>query len=980
MMKKRKMETKKTIQLNSVLKELNIPLDKAVDYLNKNGFKIDTNLTSEIPEEIYQVLIDGFQLKSSQVEPLKKKKKTVKTKKGNLDYITKPIAKAPLKSAGDEIILNEFFSSLGNRNYFLAGHIWGDGKNTTDHLHRFMEDSIWENGHEKIGTTIVNSTQKNDIIFLKSSFQSNGISYLRIKAIGLIKENLNDGHNLKVKWHHRKPIDIEGLEKYRRTIVKVTKNDVPIIASALLKEVPNLLEVIQALNEELEENTTTIAGLISDTDSGADHLNIDNDITAFARVMAAKSFSPPLAIALLGKWGSGKSFFMRKLIEKIQVLSSLNTSESMYCKGVAHVHFNAWSYMDSNLWAGIITKIFEGLQEYISNDTKAKKQKRKVEKALMQRLNTTQEELLDLENKKQEFTQEIERLKKQQESAEKNLEKSIGSIKKESLKRILKQVDTNFKTEDKIAGILEEHTVFNQSKDNFSKIIPKKYWSNPVELYERTTSTITFIKTFFTSPKWYWNATWIVAIVLIGMFTSNTLSEFGYIASSIVAFITRSFTTVKKLRPVVASFWKLKEDYVLEKENALFAFQQREKSVQLEIENYKNEIKNIKITIDSTKKIKKDINYRIENALSTEALFGFIEKRAKSKDYKKHLGIVSVIRKDFEILSDLFLGHIEENDSSDKFTDNFENAVERIVLYVDDLDRCSQDRVVEVLEAVNLLMAFPLFVVVVGVDPRWVKKALNEKHKLQFEVNGNITDKNEIIEPSNYLEKIFQVPFHLKNADDTSVKYMLKTLAETHPPEIEESNNDNSIDTEFGKEKPLQTESGTIKTTPIVRKTVPKEKAALLTFTKIETELIQEMSEIIGPSPRAIKRFVNIYRIIKAHGDFNSVAEMSSEEILAVLFLIALPLGKYKKTMHTFNEYIQIEDTSLLLSEYLYSYGSYTKFQKMDKEVYDKDKSIREDLNKLLKSNNSSLLEIPSNVFLKYAPFIQRFSFDFKNT
>ena len=41
--------------------------------------------------------------------------------------------------------------------------------------------------------------------------------------------------------------------------------------------------------------------------------------------------------------------------------------------------------------------------------------------------------------------------------------------------------------------------------------------------------------------------------------------------------------------------------------------------------------------------------------------------------------------------------------------------MQRIVLYVDDLDRCPSDRVVELLEAVHLLLAFALFVVVVGV-------------------------------------------------------------------------------------------------------------------------------------------------------------------------------------------------------------------------------------------------------------------------
>ncbi len=35
--------------------------------------------------------------------------------------------------------------------------------------------------------------------------------------------------------------------------------------------------------------------------------------------------------------------------------------------------------------------------------------------------------------------------------------------------------------------------------------------------------------------------------------------------------------------------------------------------------------------------------------------------------------------------------------------------VNRIVLYIDDLDRCEPDKVAKVLQAVHLLLAFPLF-------------------------------------------------------------------------------------------------------------------------------------------------------------------------------------------------------------------------------------------------------------------------------
>lgn len=50
-----------TIRLNKVLRELNISLDRAVDYLSAQGHEIEARPTAKISEEIHQVLLDEFQ-------------------------------------------------------------------------------------------------------------------------------------------------------------------------------------------------------------------------------------------------------------------------------------------------------------------------------------------------------------------------------------------------------------------------------------------------------------------------------------------------------------------------------------------------------------------------------------------------------------------------------------------------------------------------------------------------------------------------------------------------------------------------------------------------------------------------------------------------------------------------------------------------------------------------------------------------------
>ena len=55
----------KTTRLNKVLRELNISLDRAVEYLADKGHEIESRPTTKISGDVYQVLLDGFQTDAS---------------------------------------------------------------------------------------------------------------------------------------------------------------------------------------------------------------------------------------------------------------------------------------------------------------------------------------------------------------------------------------------------------------------------------------------------------------------------------------------------------------------------------------------------------------------------------------------------------------------------------------------------------------------------------------------------------------------------------------------------------------------------------------------------------------------------------------------------------------------------------------------------------------------------------------------------
>ena len=122
-------------------------------------------------------------------------------------------------------------------------------------------------------------------------------------------------------------------------------------------------------------------------------------------------------------------------------------------------------------------------------------------------------------------------------------------------------------------------------------------------------------------------------------------------------------------------------------------------------------------------------------------LAGVVQERGANGRYRERLGLMSEIRHDFERMAALLLRSSAEvhddgaHPAAGATRASTEQAdvdaagdalprIERIVVYIDDLDRCAPARVVEVLEAVHLLLAVELFTVVVAVDPRWLLRSL----------------------------------------------------------------------------------------------------------------------------------------------------------------------------------------------------------------------------------------------------------------
>ena len=94
--------------------------------------------------------------------------------------------------------------------WYVSAH-W-DGEDQTS---RFVTEGIWENGYQDRHLEVVRKVRANDRIAIKTNFnRRNGFDFdakgkkvpmMKIKAIGTVEENLNDGRTLRVNWNSITP-------------------------------------------------------------------------------------------------------------------------------------------------------------------------------------------------------------------------------------------------------------------------------------------------------------------------------------------------------------------------------------------------------------------------------------------------------------------------------------------------------------------------------------------------------------------------------------------------------------------------------------------------------------------------------------------------------------------------------------------------------------------------------------------------------
>jgi hypothetical protein len=103
------------------------------------------------------------------------------------------------------------------------------------------------------------------------------------------------------------------------------------------------------------------------------------------------------------------------------------------------------------------------------------------------------------------------------------------------------------------------------------------------------------------------------------------------------------------------------------------------------------------------------------------------------------------------------------------------NAGRRIVVFIDDLDRCLPGSALQVLESMKLFFDLDGFVFVVGLDRTIVEQVVDSKYRP--ETNGDVKERRETrVVGEDYIKKIFQVPYTLAPVGVGQLQEFLKAV------------------------------------------------------------------------------------------------------------------------------------------------------------------------------------------------------------
>ncbi|HET7721125.1 MAG TPA: P-loop NTPase fold protein, partial [Acidimicrobiales bacterium] len=600
-----------------------------------------------------------------------------------------------------------------------------------------------------------------------------------------------------------------------------------------------------------------------------DLVQISAEVDAFAFLIASKTLPPPLAVGLFGDWGSGKSYFLRSLQRRIDRLiadgAALPDDQPLpFHRSISQIEFNAWQYVQGDLWASLLDHIIRNLAPTTDEDDPVDQARQ----AYLTEIRATTDQSAALRRQKLELEDERSKAATEVERREAQRERALEELQRQRRERPIRALVATPELQRRVKEVADKAgvgAIVAQSEDAArvlaeSRAAARQAGGIVTAIRQGGVYFAALLALLALTPA----VVWLVAQVDTSAVTQVATAIASLLATALGVLKTGTDAMTKVLREADAA-----EAELLKVEN------QAIEQAQERLSKADEQLSQAEKTQFALTTRLEDLESKLAQVTPALVLDDFLKDRLGSDDYRRLLGLPAIVRRDLERLSNI----IDDENTQTGPRSKGGTRINRVVLYIDDLDRCPTDVVLQVLQAVHLLLAFPLFVVVVAVDSRWLSSSLKAHYEAQL--GGDVT-------PDDYLEKIFQVAFWVQPMDDDARRRMVRGLLARNVA------SGGSTDGSAGaSEEAPELEQDLDALVHAMYDTTSQPpawlEAATLAVTPEEMTFIEGLAPLLGTTPRSVKRFVNVFQLVKtiarAHGP------VTQESVERLLFLLAVSTG-----------------------------------------------------------------------------------------
>jgi hypothetical protein len=667
--------------------------------------------------------------------------------------------------------------------------------------------------------------------------------------------------------------------------------------------------------------------LANDLPKGADQLNVEAEVTALAEMLMMEDVEPPLVVGVLGGWGSGKSFIMHLLRKRMAELRSLPVHDRFpYVGHVYPVRFDAWTYAKTDLWASLLQSIFRQVSTHVELERRIDggPDGARIGNPVWSELLADQtpedlerlcsspsgvsffvKDIADDKTPGQRLWQALERARQHEQAKLEALEGKAAELRARlarARRGVQESVEADIAKEARRAAWMPVQTavrhLLGESADRFREYIERVTEQEVPTEDPRTWRLRDLWHMVRRHPGESFAFALLVVLGAVGPFVLSAVDaqlEVLKLPGLTVATLGAVIAAWRKMaewhEAVNASFEKFRAEVDAQRANLEAG---REERIKQRIEEQRRLFEATgeptTTVTDSVPALEAELDRITAQAVRQRQQVGltagarslpdFLHTRLEERRYEERLGFMHQVQDDLQELSEsLFLARAraDQNDVDPLFP----RGDPRVVLFIDDLDRCPPKRVVEVLEATQLLVKTRLFVVVLAIDVRYVTLALEKEYSDILVRHGD---------PSglDYIEKIIQIPYGVRPvARDATRSYLAHQML---------------VDQEQG-EAPVVTGNGSGDPTTVLAAggggpTPPGQPLpdSVVRFTAEELNDLVGCCETVELSPRTMKRLVNIYKLLKIFWYRSPAPKPGREVERGILALLTLS-ARYRQLM-----------------------------------------------------------------------------------